>query len=153
MRIANRSPLSHSLHSALSPPLSSSRSSRCNVRRDGLTRWRHNMDLNGPISSRGLARRLHTCWGNRGAGEHIDVGGPKGWWGTKGASAKMQTVHRQLYSECGSCLIWLYRTRCFPLSFSVSVCPWYDGDSEGLNFGDSPFPSRQVNSTRYGSPE
>jgi len=54
---------------------------------------------------------------------HIDVGGSKEWWGAKGASAKMQTVHRQLYSECGSCLIWLYRTRCFPLSFSVSVCP------------------------------
>ncbi|KAL0111777.1 hypothetical protein PUN28_013162 [Cardiocondyla obscurior] len=40
----------------------------------------------------------------------------------KGALVMMQALHRQLYSECGSCLIW-YRARCSPLSFAVSVCP------------------------------
>lgn len=53
----------------------------------------------------------------------------------------MRTVRRQLYSECGACLIWC-RHQVLPLlSFPpVPVCPWYDGDSEGLKLWEFSVP-------------
>lgn len=68
-----------------------------------------------------------------------------GWLELISRSPVVQWVRRDNYVSSGIVL--------GVFSFSVSVCPWYDGDSEGLNFGKFSILSRQISSrVRYGSP-